>query len=65
MNEIRKAFLDTYKDGDEREKMLAQMNYLLFVNKPVLECCGPFKDGKERRRERRKRARIRIKNKKL
>ena len=47
-------------NGDSTKEIAIQQMYVL-VKPPALECCGPYLDGKARRRERRKLERLKRK----
>ena len=47
-------------NGDSTKEIAIQQTYVL-VKPPALECCGPYLDGKARRRERRKLERLKRK----
>lgn len=49
-------------NGDSTKEIAIQQTHVL-VKLPALECCGPYLDGKARRRERRKLERLKNKKK--
>lgn len=53
------------KDNNELERLQTATKEYVLTSRPALEVCGPFPDGKAKRRERRKLERLKLKKKRL
>lgn len=71
ISELERVMKDEYgievhiKEDDEWERLETAMHEHVLQSRPALEFCGPYLDGKAKRRERRKQERLKFKNKKL
>ena len=53
------------KDNNELERLQTATKEYILTSRPALEVCGPFPDGKAKRRERRKQERLKLKKRKI